>query len=137
MEENGVETIRKALDRIINRKEVYAEETRKILIDMIDKNREIREKVNEGLYLEILDRECDLLRSCLEALGTGGELDIERIIKKRRVRLGVVIGDIPKFVGKENIEIGPFKKGDIIAIDDDDLGLLKGSNYLDIIEDEI
>lgn len=138
MEENGAEILKKTLDRIISQKEMKVDSARNILIEIINKNRELKKKTDDNLYLEILDREYELLMECLEALGdAGSEWNKEQPTKRRIVKIGIVNNEIPKFISKDNFELGPFKRGDIISIDEYDLNLLKEGKYLDIIEEEI
>ena len=137
MEENGVDALKKALDRVISQKGVGIEAARQILIEVLNKNREIRRKVGENLYLEILDKEYEILRDCLRMLGEETKSNEAQPVGKRVVRIGVVNSEIPRFIGKGDIELGPFKKGDIISVNEYDMNLLKKSNYLNIVDEEI
>ena len=134
MEEEGFEDLRKIIDTAISTElSIDFGNIKKMLDELIRKNRELFEKTNDGLYREILDKELEILTKCLDMF-TSEEREEEKRekIKEVIIKLGVVNKDIPKFISKDNFEIGPFKKGDIISIDEKDLELLKNNNYLSI-----
>jgi len=137
MGEEGSEDLRKIIDTVISTElSVDIKNIKRMINELIKKNRELFEKTSDGLYREILDREFGILNKCLEMF-TSEEKEEEKKgeIKEVVIKLGVVNKDIPKFISEDNFEIGPFKKGDIISIDEKDLELLKNNNYLSVFRE--
>jgi len=138
MAENASELLRKIIEDIISGESVDLMTIKSLLNEIIKRNRKLVESAGDNLILEILEREHEMLNECLEMLSGGlKSYPEQRIIKKLKVKVGVVNKDVPKFIGGDGWEYGPFDTKDIININEEDLALLSKNNYLNLIEEEL
>jgi len=138
MVENNIDELMKIIDRIIEGDINQIHNLNSILEGIIKRNREVYEKARDGLHKEILDKELSLLKRLKEVILIKSPQKSEEIMEstvlvKKRLKLAILNQDIPRFIGKDNIELGPFKKGDIISINEHDLNILREGKYLQII----
>lgn len=155
-----IEVIKKML--LKEYEEIDIQEIEDFIISRIEKNRKLREESEEAFVKEYLEKERDALENLLHnwkryvisliikgentKIKISPESKIEKIFKdfeyyfqidNKKGVIGIVKEKIPSFRGSDQLEYGPFLKGDIVLINKKDYVKLKERGLIEVIKFDV